>query len=393
MHKFHLDKSVLLCLAFAALANAAIAQQPESKNQDLKVTIIKKTIDSKGVETIEKIEQLPGQTPQNFEDNELIVENKAAMGVIISESEQGVKIDAVQGAAKEAGLLEGDIIVSFDGIVIKDVEQLQTTVKLHKIGDKVKVEYLRDGKKLNAELTLRAAERQIYLVEKRVDQSPRLHKKHQHDPCQKLTNLRSTPFLGVYINTESDIAKITDLIENTAAAKSKLKTGDVISMINDEQIGNYNELVSVLKQYKPGQIVKIGFERNGKTEMARIRLGSLADRDPVYTQKLEECCNAKSKNSNDEKADSPIIKNAEIIMELFPNPASQIINVNFNAVSNDPINISINNIEGKEMMRLEINANMEQISEQINIEKLPKGIYLMTIKQGKTVLSRQFSKI
>jgi hypothetical protein len=80
-------------------------------------------------------------------------------------------------------------------------------------------------------------------------------------------------------------------------------------------------------------------------------------------------------------------------MELFPNPASQIINVNFNAVSYDPINISINNIEGKEMMRLEINANLEQFSEQINIEKLPKGIYLLTIKQGKTVLSRQFSKI
>jgi hypothetical protein len=45
------------------------------------------------------------------------------------------------------------------------------------------------------------------------------------------------------------------------------------------------------------------------------------------------------------------------------------------------------------MMRLEINANLEQFSEQINIEKLPKGIYLLTIKQGKTVLSRQFSKI
>ncbi len=392
MHKFHLDKSVLLCLAFAALANAAFAQQPESKKQDLKVTIIKKTIDSKGVETIEKIEQLPGQTPQNFEADELIVENKAAMGVIISESEQGVEIDAVQGAAKEAGLLEGDIIVSFAGIVIKDVEQLQTTVKLHKIGDKVKVEYLRDGEKLTADLVLRAAERQIYLVEKRVDHSPRLHKKHQHDPCQKLTNLRSTTFLGVYINTESGRAKITDLIENTAAAKSKLKTGDVIKIINDEQIGDYDKLVMVLKQYKPGQIVKIGFERNGKTEKTRIRLGSLADRDLVYTQKLEECCTSEPKHSKNE-AESPTANKAEIIMELFPNPASQIINVNFNAVSNDPINISINNIEGKEMMRLEINANLDQISEQINIEKLPKGIYLMTIKQGNTFTSRQFSKI
>lgn len=392
MHKFYLNKSTILSLAFAAFATASSAQQPEAPKQDLKVTIIKKTFDGNGVETVEKIEQDPNLTPLTLKEDELMIEHRPAMGVIISESEQGVKIDAVQGAAKEAGLLEGDIILSFSGIAIKDLEQLQTTVKLHKIGDKVKVEYLRDGKKLLTELTLKAAEREIYLVEKRVDHSPRLHKKHQHDPCQKLEILRSTPFLGVYINTESGIAKISDLIENTAAAKSKLKTGDVIKMINDDQIGDYDKLVMVLKQYKPGQIVKIGFDRDGKIEKTRIRLGSLADRDPVYTQKLEECCTTEPKHLKNE-AESPTANKAEIIMELFPNPASQIINVNFNAVSNDPINISINNIEGKEMMRLEINANLEQFSEQINIEKLPKGIYLLTIKQGKTVLSRQFSKI
>lgn len=392
MHKFYLNKSTILSLAFAAFATASSAQQPEAPKQDLKVTIIKKTFDGNGVETVEKIEQDPNLTPLTLKEDELMIEHRPTMGVIISESEQGVKIDAVQGAAKEAGLLEGDIILSFSGIAIKDLEQLQTTVKLHKIGDKVKVEYLRDGKKLLTVLTLKAAEREIYLVEKRVDHSPRLHKKHKHDPCQKLEILRSTPFLGVYINTESGIAKISDLIENTAAAKSKLKTGDVIKMINDEQIGDYDKLVMVLKQYKPGQIVKIGFDRDGKIEKTRIRLGSLADRDPVYTQKLVECCTTEPKHLKNE-AESPTANKAEIIMELFPNPASQIINVNFNAVSNDPINISINNIEGKEMMRLEINANLEQFSEQINIEKLPKGIYLLTIKQGKTVLSRQFSKI
>jgi hypothetical protein len=392
MNKFNLCKSAIFSLAFTAFTNAAFAQEPESKNQDIKVTIIKKTIDGKGIETVEKIEQHTGQTPQNFEANELIIENKAAMGVIISESEQGVKIDAVQGAAKEAGLLEGDIIVSFAGIAIIDVAHLQTTVKLHKIGDKVKVDYLRDGKNLNAELILRAAEREMFHVEKRVDHSPRLHKKLKHDPCQKLDILLSTSFLGVYINTEKANAEITDLIENTAAAKSKLKTGDVISMINNDQIGNYDELVNVLKKYKPGQIVKIGFERNGKSEIARIRLGSLADRDPVYTQKLQECCASEPKHSKNE-AESPTANKAKIIVELFPNPASQIINVNYNAVSNDPINMSINTIEGKEMMRFEINANQDQFSEQINIEKLPKGIYILTIKQGNTLTSRQFSKI
>ena len=42
---------------------------------------------------------------------------------------------------------------------------------------------------------------------------------------------------------------------------------------------------------------------------------------------------------------------------------------------------------------MELKSDQGQYTEQINIDKLPKGIYLMTIKQGKTVLSRQFSKI
>jgi hypothetical protein len=384
--------SGLFCLVFAAFATASFAQQPEAPKQDLKVTIIKKTIDGKGVETVEKIEQYPNLTPLTLKEDELMIENRPAMGVIITESEQGVRISTVQGAAKEAGMIEGDIILSFAGTNIKSVEQLQNAVKLHKIGDKVKVEYLRDGKKLLAELTLKAAEREIYLVEKRVDNSPRLHKKHKQDPCQKLSNLRATAFLGVYINTENSKAEITDLIENTAAAKSKLKIGDVITKINEEQIGNYAELVSVLKKYKPGQMIKIGFEKNGKIEKANIRLGSLADRDPLYTQKLEECCSSETKHSKNE-TEFPSNNKPQIIVELFPNPASQIINLNFNAEANEPINISINNIEGKELIRLEMNANQGQYSEQINIEKLPKGIYLMTIKQGKIMVSRQFSKI
>ena len=393
MRKINYHISGFLCLAFAAFATASFAQQPEAPKQDLKVTIIKKTIDGNGIETIEKIEQNPELSPLQIESDELIIENKAAMGVIITESEQGVRISSVQGAAKEAGLKEGDIILSFAGTNIKSVEQLQKAVTLHKIGDKVKVAYLRDGKNLLAELTLNAAQREIILVEKRMDNSPRLHKEHKLDPCQKLERLRAEPFIGVYINTESGSAKITDIIENTAAAKSKLKNGDVISKINEEQIGNYDELVSVLKNYKPGQSVKINFDRDGKTEKTRVRLGSLADRDPLYSKKLEECCNAKSKNSNDEKADSPIINNAEIIVELFPNPASEQINVSFNANKDIPVSISINTIEGKEIIQMELKSDQGQFTEQINIDKLPKGIYLMTIKQGKTVLSRQFSKI
>jgi predicted metalloprotease with PDZ domain len=387
MKNINIISTVCFGLALICLNSLTFAQIQTNPNKDSKVTIIEKTIDAKGSETEGKniiIKQFSNRTA---------TADKPALGVTIEQATAGVKINSVNGAAKEAGLQEGDILQTFNGTIINTVEELQKIVQQQKIGDKVSINYLRNEKKFEATAILKAAEKDIYHVEKRVDYSKRLGREKSCDPCKKLEQLRAEPFIGVYINTESGSAKITDIIENTAAAKSKLKNGDVISKINEAQIGNYDELVSVLKNYKPGQSVKINFDRDGKTEKTRVRLGSLADRDPLYSKKLEECCNAKSKNSNDEKADSPIINNTEIIVELFPNPASEQINVSFNANKDIPVSISINTIEGKEIIQMELKSDQGQYTEQINIDKLPKGIYLMTIKQGKTVLSRQFSKI
>jgi hypothetical protein len=376
--------TVCFGLALTCLNSLTFAQIQTNPNQDPKVTIIEKTIDAKGSETDGKniiIKQFSDRTA---------TADKPALGVTIEQATAGVKINSVNGAAKEAGLQEGDIILSFNGTKINTVEELQKIVLQQKIGDKVSINYLRNEKKFEATAILKAAEKDIYHVEKRVDYSKRLEREKSYDPCKKLEQIRAEPFIGVYINTDSDIAKITDVIENTAA-ENKLKAADIIIAINDEKIGDYDNLKSILKKYRPGKQVKIKYERNGKTETTRVRLSSLADRDPIYTKKLEECCNSKTETKNSTPADDK--SKEEILIELFPNPATELINVNFNAVPELPITISINTLEGKEIIRMELQSNQEQFSEQINIEKLPKGFYILTIKQDKTILSRQFSKI
>jgi predicted metalloprotease with PDZ domain len=57
--------------------------------------------------------------------------------------------------AFEAGLLAGDVVHEIDGVKIRDFSDLTIYVASKTSGDKIKVQYERDGKKQTAEVTLK----------------------------------------------------------------------------------------------------------------------------------------------------------------------------------------------------------------------------------------------
>jgi predicted metalloprotease with PDZ domain len=58
--------------------------------------------------------------------------------------------------AADAGLREGDRIVSIDGVEIRDFSELTISVYGHGVGEKLKIEYERDGKRQTAQVELKA---------------------------------------------------------------------------------------------------------------------------------------------------------------------------------------------------------------------------------------------
>ncbi|KQX49392.1 MULTISPECIES: trypsin-like peptidase domain-containing protein [unclassified Streptomyces] len=60
---------------------------------------------------------------------------------------------------------------------------------------------------------------------------------------------------------------------NGPAAKAGLKAGDVITGFGDHQIDSGPTLISEIWTHKPGDQVKITYERDGKTETATVTLG------------------------------------------------------------------------------------------------------------------------
>ena len=69
----------------------------------------------------------------------------------------GVIIDRVNdgGAADDAGLESGDVIIKINGVEIKNVSNLQEQVAINRPGDKVFVTYIRDGKTKTTNATLK----------------------------------------------------------------------------------------------------------------------------------------------------------------------------------------------------------------------------------------------
>lgn len=77
-------------------------------------------------------------------------EDRAVLGVLIENvGGNGAMITEVfeDSGADDAGLREGDIIYKVDGEQVTDVEDLVDALRGKSVGDKVKVKYLREGKK------------------------------------------------------------------------------------------------------------------------------------------------------------------------------------------------------------------------------------------------------
>ena len=81
------------------------------------------------------------------------------------------------------------------------------------------------------------------------------------------------PYLGVGFSLDTDDLAITNVYENTPAAKAGLKAGDVIIGIDGKKPTKRIELADFLKAKKIGDEVAIEFERENKALSIKVKLG------------------------------------------------------------------------------------------------------------------------
>lgn len=81
-----------------------------------------------------------------------------ALGVILKSGSKKLEIDQVneKGGAKEAGLKQGDVILSIAGTAVKTIGELGEALKDCKTGSKIKLTLLRAGEEITVEVRLAA---------------------------------------------------------------------------------------------------------------------------------------------------------------------------------------------------------------------------------------------
>jgi serine protease Do len=246
---------------------------------------------------------------ENGEDNfDIIVPNQAKtndafLGVVTEEAEQGAKVNQVsdESPAAKAGLKEGDIITKVNDIKIDGPASLYDAIGKSKPEDKVTISYIRNGKTSSQVVSLAKNKNTMQYYNfsspegqggpsfdaypkqyldpntRKYQQSPRGFNFIPNFPGMEgmtIPGFENKPKLGISIeDTETaDGVKITNVSENSPAAKSGLLENDIIVQVNDQKIKEVDALKPIIKDAKEGTNFTFQVKRNKELKTIIVKL-------------------------------------------------------------------------------------------------------------------------
>jgi serine protease Do len=84
-------------------------------------------------------------------------------------------------------------------------------------------------------------------------------------------------FLGVSTEKDDKGARVSEVIEESAAQKAGLQNNDIITSVNGVKVSDSESLLEAVRKCKPGQQVDVAFLRDGKEKKVKATLGKTDD--------------------------------------------------------------------------------------------------------------------
>jgi len=216
--------------------------------------------------------------------------NHAMLGVTTEKTEQGVKIQDItnESAAEKAGLKEGDVITKIDDKKIEDPDDLSTTIKKHKPGDKVSVTYLRDKKeqKVTAELTkwkglnmlstpgfkMDMGDMDLENIMPKIQTMPRMMAPNRQNWNWNYSG--GGPKLGLSVQDTDDGKgiKVIEVDEESNAEKAGIRENDIITEVDGKAVNGADEMAKIIREGKDKISVMIKLQRSGKTQNIEVKM-------------------------------------------------------------------------------------------------------------------------
>lgn len=214
--------------------------------------------------------------------------NLAFLGVATQMDPAGaliVDINETSPAAK-AKLKIGDIITFVNETKIKHPEDLYTAIGKYKPSDKINLSYLRDKKSAKVTIVLEENpnKSQGMTFEKDAldlsdldllnEQGRKFKFSMPELPNidQLMTKADKKPKLGISVEDleTGKGVKVTNVAEDSPAAKAGIQKGDILTQLNVAEITDVNFMK--WQYYYPGQVLKITIDRKGEKRTVEVKI-------------------------------------------------------------------------------------------------------------------------
>ena len=172
--------------------------------------------------------------------------------------------------AEKAGLKEGDVILAFNGQEIGLASELPQLIGRTKIGKKVPLSLLREGKKI--ELPFDVAS----LPEDEVDTEKQATEPDLNSLGIGLRNLTEQEKTQLKLD---DGVVVLRLAEDGAAVEAGIRPNDVIIRVNNQRVKDTQEFIKIAKKLPANKAVPVLISRVGQPRILALRIEGTDKKD------------------------------------------------------------------------------------------------------------------
>lgn len=206
---------------------------------------------------------------------------------------EGACVTAVEDdtPAEKAGLKDGDVIIAMDGRTIKNGEDLAEAIGDHKPGEDVKITFYRGKEKKTVNATLATKVEEAPAMDwgwnwsENSDAHNRAMEEHdramqEHDRAmEELANAFRAEQDGAFLGVDGEDlpddggVRVTNVVDSSAAQRMGLMEGDVITKINGEDIGDFEDLADLMDDSEAESDAQVFVKRDDKEITFSGKLG------------------------------------------------------------------------------------------------------------------------
>jgi C-terminal processing protease CtpA/Prc len=180
-------------------------------------------------------------------------------------TDEGVIFNAVTtpgGPADQAGLVGGDVLLTFDGQHVQNEDQIEELMTKTPVGKTVDIEYMRDGQKKTTKLTTISMEENRRLT-REFERRPegRAHFGYEDGDAERV-QVPGTNIYGVKLGT---------ILRSRPADLAGVKEGDIVTAWDGVPIRTSDELLMRVRRALPYSTVTLSIVRPGEGEGAPVQ--------------------------------------------------------------------------------------------------------------------------